>query len=166
MKIISIDLKKNIPKYKQIVTCVEIAIMERRLKRGDRLPSLNKVALEHSMSRDTVMLAYEELIKHGILYSKKGKGYYVKSEHVTQEQHIFLLFDEFNSFKEDLYNSFVENMQASTHIDIFFHNFRTDLFQKFITENNGNYTKYIIMPTSLENAAEVIAILPKIKFLY
>lgn len=161
MKIVSIDSRKSAPKYKQIVTSVETAILDRRLKKGDKLPSLNKIALEHSLCRDTVMLAYEELKKRGILYSESGKGYYVRTEQVRQEQRIFLLFDEFNSFKEDLYNSFIESMGGYAQVDIFFHYFSTDIFKKLITENNGNYSKYIIMPTTLENAAEVIGLLPK-----
>jgi DNA-binding transcriptional regulator YhcF (GntR family) len=32
-------------------------------KKGDKLPSINKVCLEFKISRDTVMLAYDELKK-------------------------------------------------------------------------------------------------------
>ena len=99
MKIISINPQSNQPKYKQIVLSVEIAIAEKRLQRNDKLPSVNKVSLEFSISRDTVLLAYEELKKRGIIYAILGKGYYVKSVEVSFEQRIFLLFDELNAFK-------------------------------------------------------------------
>jgi DNA-binding transcriptional regulator YhcF (GntR family) len=161
MKLIHIDTLKSLPKYKQIVLSIENAISEKRLKRGDKLPSINKIALEFSLSRDTVMLAYEDLKKRGIVYARLGKGYYIKSEEFTLEQRIFLLFDEFNSFKEDLYNSFKETMGSSAQIDIFFHYFSLDVFKKLVTENNGDYSKYVIMPTTLKGAADVIKTLPK-----
>ncbi|NMH24817.1 GntR family transcriptional regulator [Flavobacterium solisilvae] len=161
MKIISINPQSNQPKYKQIVLSVEIAIAEKRLQRNDKLPSVNKVSLEFSISRDTVLLAYEELKKRGIIYAILGKGYYVKSVEFSFEQRIFLLFDELNAFKEDIYNSFLEVMDNKAQIDIFFHHFNIDMFKKLINESNGNYSKYIIMPTNLVDAAKVIKTLPK-----
>jgi len=161
MKIINIDSRSSLPKYKQIILSIETSITEKRLKRGDKLPSVNKVALEFSLSRDTVLLAYDELKKRGIIYARLGKGYYIKSEEFSFEQRIFLLFDEFNSFKEDLYNAFMETMANNAQIDIFFHYFSIDVFRKLINENNGDYSKYIIMPTTLKGAAAIIKTLPK-----
>ncbi|HLP64538.1 GntR family transcriptional regulator [Flavobacterium sp.] len=161
MKIISIDYNSALPKYKQIVLSVEVAIAEQRLKRGDKLPSVNKVSLEFSISRDTVLLAYDELKKRGIIYAILGKGYYVKSVEFSFEQRFFLLFDELNSFKEDIYTSFLEAMNNKAQIDIFFHHFNIEMFKKLINESNGNYSKYIIMPTNLVSAASIIKTLPK-----
>ena len=161
MKIVNIDSHSAMPKYKQIVLSVEVAIAENRLKRGDKLPSVNKVSLEFSISRDTVLLAYDELKKRGIIYAILGKGYYVKSVEFSFEQRFFLLFDELNSFKEDIYTSFLEAMNNKAQIDIFFHHFNSDMFKKLINESNGNYSKYIIMPTNLAEAASVIKTLPK-----
>lgn len=161
MKIINIDYNSALPKYKQIVLSIEVAIAEQRLKRGDKLPSVNKVSLEFSISRDTVLLAYDELKKRGIIYAILGKGYYVKSVEFSFEQRFFLLFDELNSFKEDIYTSFLEAMNNKAQIDIFFHHFNLEMFKKLINESNGNYSKYIIMPTNLVGAASVIKTLPK-----
>jgi DNA-binding transcriptional regulator YhcF (GntR family) len=161
MKIIDINLQSHLPKYKQIVLSVEIAIAEKRLKRNEKLPSVNKVSLEFSISRDTVLLAYDELKKRGIIYAILGKGYYVKSVEFSFEQRIFLLFDELNIFKEDIYNAFLQTINNNAQIDIFFHHFNIDTFRKLINESNGNYSKYIVMPTNLVGAAAIIKTLPK-----
>jgi DNA-binding transcriptional regulator YhcF (GntR family)/DNA-binding LacI/PurR family transcriptional regulator len=161
MKIITIDAQSTLPKYKQIISSVEVAIAEKRLKRNDKLPSVNKVSLEFSISRDTVLLAFDELKKRGIIFSILGKGYYVKSIDFSYEQRFFLLFDELNIFKEDIYNSFLKAIGEKAQIDIFFHHFNIDTFRKLINESNGNYSKYIIMPTNLAGAASVIKTLPK-----
>ena len=160
MKIISIQNNLGIPKYKQIILSIEKAISEDQLKKGERLPSINKVCLEFSLSRDTVLLAYDELKKRGIIYAILGKGYYVKSIEITMKHRIFLLFDELNIFKEDLYNSILRHLGAAIQVDIFFHHFNDGMFKKLIEDSNGNYTRYIIMPTNLKEAASIIKTLP------
>ena len=160
MKIINIQNNQGVPKYKQIISSIEKTIEEGLLKKDEKLPSINKVCLEFSLSRDTVLQAYEELKKRGIIYAILGKGYYVKSTEINIKQRIFLLFEELNIFKEDLYNSFMENIGKGVQIDIFFHHFNLQVFQKLINDSNGNYTKYVIMPTNLVGAAEIIKTLP------
>ncbi|WP_284651480.1 GntR family transcriptional regulator [Flavobacterium terrisoli] len=160
MKIININPQSAQPKYKQIVLSVEMAIAEKRLRRDEKLPSVNKVSLEFSISRDTVLLAYDELKKRGIIYAVLGKGYYVKSVEFTLEQRIFLLFDELNAFKEDLYTSFLYHANKNFQIDIFFHHFNLDMFKKLVNESKGNYSKYIIMPSNLDVASEIIKTMP------
>jgi DNA-binding transcriptional regulator YhcF (GntR family) len=160
MKIISIQNNLGIPKYKQIINSIEKAIEEEKITKGDQLPSVNKVCLEFSLSRDTVLLGYDNLKKRGIIYAIPGKGYYVKSIEITIKQKIFLLFDELNIFKEDIYNSFLKNIGNNVQVDIFFHHFNVPVFQKLINDCNGNYTKYIIMPTNLIDVASFIKTLP------
>lgn len=160
MSLISIQNNIGLPKYKQIIFSVEKAIEQEKLKKGDKLPSVNKVCLEFSLSRDTVLLGYDELKKRGIIYAIPGKGYYVKSIETTIKQKFFLLFDELNIFKEDIYNSFLKNIGKDVHVDIFFHNFNVNVFQKLINDSDGNYTKYIIMPANLVGAVDHIKTLP------
>ncbi|WP_281636593.1 GntR family transcriptional regulator [Flavobacterium marginilacus] len=160
MKIISIQDNLGIPKYKQIIQSIEKAIDEEKLVKGDRLPSVNKVCLAFSLSRDTVLLGYDDLKKRGIIYAIPGKGYYVKSVEINIKQKIFLLFDELNTFKEDIYNSFLKNIGKNVQVDIFFHHFNVTVFQKLLNDSNGNYTKYIIMPTNLTGIVESIKTLP------
>ncbi len=160
MRVINIQDNQGIPKYKQIISSIEKTIEKGHLKKDEKLPSINKVCLEFSISRDTVLQAYEELKKRGIIYSILGKGYYIKTIEVKIKKRIFLLFDELNIFKEDLYNSFIENIGMNTQVDIFFHHFNLQMFNKIINESNGNYTKYIIMPTNLDGAAAIIRTLP------
>jgi len=160
MNIISIQSNLGLPKYKQIILSIEKAIEEEKLVKGDRLPSVNKVCLAFSLSRDTVLLGYDELKKRGIIYAIPGKGYYVKSVEIAIKQKIFLLFDELNIFKEDIYNSFLKNIGKNVQVDIFFHHFNAQVFQKLINDSNGNYTKYIIMPTNLNDIVNLIKTLP------
>ncbi|WP_372937272.1 GntR family transcriptional regulator [Seonamhaeicola sp.] len=157
---IKIKNKIGTPKYKQIIKSIEELIISGKLKKGDQIPSINQVKNEHKLSRDTVLMAFNELKNRGIIQSIVGKGYYVSSENVSVAQKIFLLFDELNSFKEDLYNSFLENLGNDIQVDIYFHHFNRNSFSKLIQENIGDYNYYVIMPANLEQANNDIKNLP------
>lgn len=161
MKFIKISEDSNLPKYQQIINSVEKSIANQLLKKNDKLPSINKICLEFSVSRDTVIYAYEELKKKGLVYAILGKGYFVKSIDWDFQERIFLLFDELNAFKENLYNSFMEAISNKAKVDVFFHFFNIEVFRKLIEDNNGNYTKYIIMPSNINGTTPLIKLLPK-----
>lgn len=163
MKIIAIDNNLSIPKYKQIVLSIENAITKGELSKGDLIPSINSIGKEFKISRDTVLMAYNNLKGRGIIQSIPGKGYYVKSENLELSQKIFVLFDELNAFKEDLYNSFLKSIDSNTQIDIFFHHFNYEVFNKLIIDSIGNYNYYVIMPANLEDTNLAIENLPKEK---
>jgi DNA-binding LacI/PurR family transcriptional regulator len=54
----------------------------------------------------------------------------------------------------------MEHIGKNAQVDIFFHHFNLPVFKKLINDSNGNYTKYIIMPTNLEGAELCIKTLP------
>lgn len=163
MGIAFIQENSSMPKYKQIVASIEEAISRGNIKKGDKLPSLNYVKNKYSLSRDTVLMAFNELKNRGVIQSVVGKGYYVASENIGVTQKIFLLFDELNSFKEDLYNSFLKNLTKNIQVDIFFHHFNYDVFNKLITNNIGDYNYYVIMPANLKDTEQIINKIPKNK---
>jgi len=160
VNIISVDDNVGLPKYKQIVLSVENAIASGNLKKGDILPSINSVKNKFSLSRDTVLMAFNELKVRGIIESVVGKGYYVKSENIEVTQKIFLLFDELNAFKESLYTSFLNSLNDNIQVDIFFHHFSYDMFSKLINDNIGSYNYYVIMPANLSQTSKIIEKLP------
>ncbi|QZE14598.1 GntR family transcriptional regulator [Halosquirtibacter laminarini] len=162
-EIIQINESKGTPKYKQLIAAIIESIQEQRLQKGDKLGSINDFCRAFGYSRDTVMLAFNDLKSRGILVSQPGKGVYVSDDNIQVERRIFVLFDELNSFKEDLYNSFVTSMGPETKVDIFFHHFNRDLFEQLISGSAGNYTSYIIMPAMFGDIEDVLAVLPENK---
>lgn len=161
MNFISVNSNIGAPKYKQIVASVEGGIISGVLKKGDKLPSINKIREAFSLSRDTVLMAFNELKNRGIVESVTGKGYYIKSNDVVVQQNIFVLFDELNAFKEDLYNSFLEHLNKGTQVDIFFHHFSFEVFKKLIDDCIGNYNYYVVMPANLKEIQPLLAKLPE-----
>ncbi len=109
------------------------------------------------------MMAFKELKAQGILTSQPGKGYYVASTEIRRKENVFVLFDEFNAFKEDLYNSLIQSLKGKANVEIYFHYFNFKIFRNLILDSIGKYTSYIIMPANFENTGHLIAKLPKEK---
>ncbi|MGD9555956.1 MAG: GntR family transcriptional regulator [Mangrovibacterium sp.] len=163
MKNIQIDESLGIPKYRQIINSVYQAVSKGALTRGDKIPSLNQICAEFDLSRDTVMVAFNELKAKGVIHSIPGKGYYISSTEINLEERIFVLFDELNAFKEDLYTAFLNKLDMRASVDIFFHHFNLQMFRDLITQNAGKYTSYVIMPATFDYTANILSVLPEDK---
>src|SRR6056297_224168 len=155
--IFQIEPDSDVPKYKQLIQSVYYAIENKQLHLGDKIPSINEIANELSLSRDTVLTAFNELRTRGIVASTPGKGYYVNTTQIEREQKIFLLFDELNAFKEQLYNSFTDAAKGKASVDIYFHYFNKRVFKHLILENLNKYTTYVIMPVYFKNIRPVVS---------
>lgn len=160
-KIFKIDRTISQAKYRQIIQSVINAIRDGKLEYGDKIASINEIAIEFGLSRDTVLLAFNELKARGILRSIPGKGYYIESLNVNTDIRILLLFDEFNAFKEDLYNSFIEHLKGKAEVGIFFHHFNPQVFGSIIKERRSEYNVFAIMPSIIQSVGSVLNLLPK-----
>lgn len=163
MKYIQIDDSLGVPKYRQIINSIYTAISIGHLKMGDKISSLNQICNEFELSRDTVMAAFNELKAKGIINSIPGKGYYINSTEIKLDQKIFVLFDELNVFKEDLYTSFLNSLDGKAVVDIYFHHFNFQVFKDLIAQSAGKYTSYVIMPATFDYTADMVAKLPRDK---
>jgi DNA-binding transcriptional regulator YhcF (GntR family) len=76
----SINHESDIPKYQQLVNCINNAIAENLLSKGDLLPSVNAICKDNKLSRDTVFKAYSILKDQKVIESVPNKGYYVAGE--------------------------------------------------------------------------------------
>jgi DNA-binding transcriptional MocR family regulator len=62
----------------QLVQWGRRRIDERVFRPGMRMPSIRKLAQDKGVSRFTVVEAYERLVAHGYLASRRGSGFYVR----------------------------------------------------------------------------------------
>ena len=74
---VPIDPSSAEPLYRQIDAALRRDILEGRLASGRRLPSTRVLARELGVSRNTVLLAFEQLLAEGYLDSRRGDGTYV-----------------------------------------------------------------------------------------
>lgn len=71
------DFSQNTPIYIQIVRRVEDGILTGELLECGRIPSVRELAGELQVNPNTMMRAYEELARQGIVANKRGLGYFV-----------------------------------------------------------------------------------------
>ncbi len=167
MKWIKTPDKQSIkPIYTQIKDDFLTAIENGQLKVGDNIPSINKLCNEFELAPGTVIHAFEELREMGVLSSKQGKGFFIASTDFDQKTKIFLLFDKMTSFKEILYESFREEFDEETDIQVFFHHYDLKRFEKLIRENLGRFSHYVLMPHLQGNIQKIIARIPEKKIVF
>ncbi|MEW5942374.1 MAG: PLP-dependent aminotransferase family protein [Pseudomonadota bacterium] len=88
MPLVTLDAHDSIPLIDQIVASVMKQIDDRAMRTGTRMPSIRKFALDHGVSRFTVVQAYDRLVATGYLSSRPGSGFYVAPRpkpHVAKE---------------------------------------------------------------------------------
>src|ERR1700680_4249585 len=64
------------PLADQIVAGIKRQIDDRHLRPGTKLPSIRNFAQSYSVSRFTVVEAYDRLVAMGCLQSRRGAGFY------------------------------------------------------------------------------------------
>lgn len=74
---INLDRNLKSPLYIQLYDAIKQGVFDGMLKHGDRMPSTRSMATEFGVSRNGVLLAFEQLTLEGFLTSKTGDGTYV-----------------------------------------------------------------------------------------
>lgn len=140
-----IDLQSNTPLYKQLKLEIEKQINTGKLARGHILPSMNVMAEELHISRETVKKTYDVLRKDGWIESVHGKGFFV-SQKRKESIRILVLFDKLSNYKQLLFTAFSTELGEKAEITIRLHNQDIDLFEEFVQENLDLYDYYVITP--------------------
>ena len=76
---LSLDPTADTPLYRQLYFAIREAILAGRLQPGTRLPSTRTLARDLSLSRNTAVSAYEQLLTEGYLDGRVGAGSYVST---------------------------------------------------------------------------------------
>lgn len=75
----NIDVHSSVAVYLQIENQVQFAITANRLNPGDQLPSVRELSERLEVNPNTVAKAYRDLEVMGLLYTRRGKGVFVKA---------------------------------------------------------------------------------------
>lgn len=153
----TVDNNSNVLKFQQLVDAIIDSISQNELKSGDMLPSVNQIMSECQLSRDTVFKAYAELKKRGVVESVPNRGYFV-TKNITR---VLLFLDTFKAYKEVLYGSFLKNLGKNISVDLHFHHYNINVFEKIITEGVGKYSKYIVMNFDHQKVPGIVSQIPQ-----
>lgn len=148
-------------KVQQLAEYIQDAIAANELKVGEKIPSINYLSNQFSVSRDTVFKALSDLRERGVIDAIHGKNYFVAS----QTKNILLLLDEYSPFKEVLHNILISRLPKSYKIDLWFHQYNEHLFNNIISESIGRYNKYLVMNYDNEKFSDALSKIDKKKLL-
>jgi len=76
---LTLDPSGTVPMYRQIYDALRAAILRGQISPGTRLPPQRDLARELGVSRNTVMMAFEQLAAEGYLEGRVGAGTYVSA---------------------------------------------------------------------------------------
>jgi GntR family transcriptional regulator len=75
-----LDPESGVPIYRQIQDQIRYGIACGTLRPGQQLPTVRAMAVELSVNPNTVIKAYSELEREGILNTEQGTGTFVSSQ--------------------------------------------------------------------------------------
>ena len=74
------DFHSDKPIYLQIADALSESILSGTLKAEERIPSVREYGGQIGVNPNTVMRTYEKLTDDGIIYNKRGIGYFVSAD--------------------------------------------------------------------------------------
>lgn len=155
--IISINDYSRVRKDKQIVNSVLSATRTGSLKFNDKLPSVNELAFDHNVSRDTVVRAYAFLKENNIIESIPGKGYYLKSACEEIKVKVFLLFNKLCPYQKKIFDALSNILNEFATIDLCVYQDDYRQFKKHVLNSKSKeYTHYVLKANFNEKEEEVI----------
>jgi DNA-binding transcriptional regulator YhcF (GntR family) len=152
-------------KYNQVVDRVVAELRAGRLRKGDRLPSINEACAHTTLSRDTVVKAYSRLKEMRLLSAIHGKGFFLRTDSVDVQIKAFVLFDSWNAYKEKVYAGLAQTVGHRAELDVYFHHCNPGLFRRLLKDARGAYEHYVVMPFADPTIGDALAALEQDKLL-
>lgn len=160
-----IRIHKNLktPIYQQIVDAVISGVENDEIEENNKLPSINQIATEYKLARETVVKSFKILQEKGIIKAVRGKGFFVASIDIKTTHRVFVLFDTLSAYKEVMFQAIKNGFGSDAFIDIYFHHFNSKVFERLINDAAGNYSAYIIIPFDNPKIEDFLKPIPKEK---
>ncbi len=102
----ALDLSSGVPYYRQIIKQVEMAIVDGRLSKGTRLPTVRSLAVSLQVNPNTVVRAYNELEIRGIVNTQQGSGTFISGKTIELNE------QERDDVLKNLLDSFLANASS------------------------------------------------------
>jgi DNA-binding transcriptional regulator YhcF (GntR family) len=157
--LLNIDTENKTPKYLQVVDSITDAIRRGKLKKGQRIHSINELSDEFFLSRDTVERAYTLLRNQGVIMSVKGKGYYIRTIDIDVPIKVLLLFNKISNYKKQIYNAFIQTLGSNAVVDLKIHHFNIAILKSLVENHLNDYNYFVIMPHFYDDFDEAIRII-------
>lgn len=92
------DFKENLPIYIQIMNYIKKEMVTKKIKEGEKLPSVRELSTTLTVNPNTIQRAYTELEREGLVFTQRGMGTFATEE-----------VDEIRELKNDMAKTLVIN---------------------------------------------------------
>jgi GntR family transcriptional regulator len=103
--VIAIDKNSRAPNYVQIKNQIKQDIINKKLVKNDKLPSIRVLAKQLNVAVITVKRSYDDLVGENILISVAGKGVYVSEVNIE-----LMIKDNEKNLEKELNNLISESL--------------------------------------------------------
>ena len=76
----SVEFEGNIPIYIQIMDMIKRDIITKKIKEGDKLPSVREMADNLKVNPNTIQRVYQELEREGVTFTQRGMGTFITKD--------------------------------------------------------------------------------------
>jgi GntR family transcriptional regulator len=83
---VEIDPRSHVPIYLQIAEAIRAAVAAGIYRPGESLPSLRALAIDIHVNPNTIQRAYDELVREGLIFARRGKGLFVAEQGAASAQ--------------------------------------------------------------------------------
>ncbi len=160
--VVKINRLSSIPKYIQIADSITKDILDGKIKKESRMPSINELSDSLSLSRDTIEKAYKILRDRELIYAVKGIGNFTIGNDSESKTTVFFLINKPSSYKMEVYNAFVNKIGSKADVDMCLYYCEERLFIKALKKNINNYNYFVIMPHFKSVAKNYVCYTPKV----
>jgi len=164
-KIRELEDMPSYSKHERFVEGIINAINEKIIGVGDSLPSVNAMIAGLGYARETVIKGYRELQGRGLIESKNRLGYFVADDNTLQSLKVALLMYTIDTFQEQFYRSFRNELGPNVHLDVFFHHGNIEVFETMLSLVKNRYGMYVISPIHHPRTKELLGCIPRHKLL-
>jgi DNA-binding transcriptional regulator YhcF (GntR family) len=105
------EFKKSESIYEQIASSIQENILDEVWKSGDRIPSVRETAGKIQVNPNTVMRTYSLLQDEGIIFNKRGIGFFISEDAVQKT--IEMKKQKFNSEMLPEFFKMIDKLQIS-----------------------------------------------------
>lgn len=159
LKKLAANLKKSHLNKPQIIANTVIECVNAgAFALGEPVPSIQKTAGYCKIAKETIRQAYNILKSKGVLGSKRGRSYYVITEHYAGKPNVFLMFNYFGTpHKVETLKGILAGVGDNVTLSLFSHYKDPDIFVKTLEEAKGKYDYYVVMPLRDKKCAEALS---------
>lgn len=143
---IKLDFNSRVPKYLQLIDSIIHNIYLGNVKKGDKVPSINKLSEEFYLSRNTVERAFKELKKQNVLASYPGRGTYIAQSKLKTSFKILFLVNKLSPFKMKIFKSFTKELGENYNVDLQCYHCEESLFLELLKKAKYTYDYFVIIP--------------------